>query len=196
MSAFSFLGERELIDLEERRGGRFVIDSGKETPKSQVGVNPKDMVGATKYPVGLVPPIAIAATSMSMQEGATTYGPYNWRRKSAPVQMMIYLEAAMGHIQSLIDGEDFDPKSGLHHAGKGIACLAIIIDALACGNMIDNRPTKWPNRRPGNFTREVTAEGNVIGIPDKIRELLKKPWATYPDEGEPDLGNAKNDDLR
>jgi Domain of unknown function (DUF5664) len=154
-----------------------------EAEKKGKGVNPKDMVGATKIPLGLVPPIAIAYEAMTFQEGAAKYGPFNWRRTAAPVQMMTYLEAALGHILSLIDGQDIDLSSGSHHAAHARACLAIILDATACGNMIDNRPSTWPNRAKGVFSRDPAS---LLGDQEKVKALLSRKWYTYPDEGEPE----------
>lgn len=184
---------KELKEIQNTHRTKLPVSNsafGRTAAKSKrvQGINPKDIIGATKVPLGLVPPVFIANTAMALMEGAGKYGPFNWRRTSSPVQMMIYLEAAMGHIQALIDGQDIDVDSGLHHVAKAAACCAIILDATACNNMIDNRPSIWPNRARGTFSRDPST---LFGDKDRIKEILKKPWVTYPEEGEPEgLGSV------
>lgn len=110
--------------------------------EAPAGINPKDAIGITKPDLTLVPPASNLYQSQAMQDGARKYGPYNWR--SNPVKFMIYLAAAQRHIAQLIDGEDFDPISGVHHAGHALACLGIIADARETGNLVDDRPVKGP----------------------------------------------------
>jgi hypothetical protein len=101
--------------------------------------NPKDLVGLRKPPLRLVPASAIIYISKVMGLGAVKYGPYNWRENR--VRRTIYLEAAMRHILQALDGEDLDPESGVPHEAHAAACMAIVLDALATGNLIDDRPT-------------------------------------------------------
>jgi hypothetical protein len=108
------------------------------TPKDTT--NPKDLIGMTKPPVGLVPPALIIHVSQAMKNGAIKYGPYNWR--SNKVRMSIYLDAALRHILELLDGEDFASDSGVHHAAHAAACMGIILDALETGSLVDDRPKK------------------------------------------------------
>lgn len=102
------------------------------------GINPKDALGMKKPNLALIPSSALLHESMAMMDGDFKYGAYNWRDKS--VLAMVYLAAAQRHIAQLIDGEDFDPKSRVHHAGHARACLGIYLDALETGNLSDNRP--------------------------------------------------------
>lgn len=104
--------------------------------------NPKDLIGATKPDLSLVPMAGMLLTSQAMMDGAAKYGPYNWRDN--PVKMRVYIAAAMRHLGQLLDGEDFDPISGVHHVGHASACMAIISDAIMLGNIIDDRPAKGP----------------------------------------------------
>jgi hypothetical protein len=75
-----------------------------------------------------------------MMDGAKKYGPYNWRDN--PVLYRVYIAAAIRHLYQLLDGEDFDPISGVHHVGHARACLGILADANETGNLVDDRPTK------------------------------------------------------
>lgn len=105
-----------------------------------VSPNPKDLVGIKKPPVHLVPAAGIIEMAMAMKNGALKYGPYNWR--SHPVNLTVYIGAAQRHLLQLLDGEDKANDSGCHHAAHVAACMAIILDALATGNLIDDRPVK------------------------------------------------------
>lgn len=122
------------------------------TPQSQVGTiisnseisrmpldsNPKDLIGATKTPLTLIPPEGLKHIALAMQNGAKKYGAYNWRNKK--VQYMIYLDAILRHALSLIDREDIAEDSQVHHLGHIGANVAILLDAIKYGCLIDNRP--------------------------------------------------------
>lgn len=99
--------------------------------------NPKDLIGETKLPLRFIPPSSLAYLSRVMELGATKYGPMNWRTNS--VRATIYFEAALRHIWSALDGEDLDSESGQPHVAHAMACMAIILDAKATGNLIDDR---------------------------------------------------------
>jgi hypothetical protein len=102
--------------------------------------NPKDAVGATKLPLDLVPATAIAMASLAHLDGALKYGAWNWR--DAGVRSSIYVAAAIRHIQKWNNGEECDADSGVHHLGHALACINILIDSLAVGNLTDDRPPK------------------------------------------------------
>jgi hypothetical protein len=103
-------------------------------------VNPKDKIGATKAALHLVPPTAIAMVAQVLAVGAEKYGPYNWRE--FPINRTLYCAAALRHIYADMDGEtiDPDPRSGLMHLAHAAAGLLILLDAIACDAMIDDRP--------------------------------------------------------
>jgi hypothetical protein len=104
--------------------------------------NPKDLVGAKKAPLFLVPPALVIETAPAMANGAAKYGPYNWR--DYPVKMSVYIEAALRHLLALMDGEDNAPDSGIRHDAHAAACLAIIMDARGSGTLIDDRAKPGP----------------------------------------------------
>jgi hypothetical protein len=112
---------------------------GKVTTESG---NPKDLIGATKPDLSLVPQAALLHTAAAMMDGAQKYGPYNWRQN--PVKLRVYVAAAQRHLAQYLDGEDFDPISGVHHLGHAIACAAILLDAKETGNLVDDRPLPGP----------------------------------------------------
>lgn len=72
-----------------------------------------------------------------MEEGATKYGPWNWR--SEKVNETIYVDAAIRHLMQWVSGEDIDPDSGLPHISKAVAGLLILRDAQVHGCSIDDR---------------------------------------------------------
>lgn len=104
--------------------------------------NPKDLIGAKKVPLGLLPAAGKIQGALAMEHGAKKYQPYNWREKK--VKYTIYLDALERHILALRDGEDIAEDSGVSHLGHIIAGASILADCVAGGFIIDDRPTKGP----------------------------------------------------
>jgi len=102
-------------------------------------MNPKDQAASSRVPLQLLPAITAIEGAKACKEGAEKYGPYNWRDE--PITLMKYIGALERHIARLKDGEDLDSKSGNHHLGHIIATAGIVLDADACGTLIDDRPT-------------------------------------------------------
>lgn len=100
--------------------------------------NPKDLVGQTKVPLGLFPGVAKIEGALALENGAKKYKAYNWR--TTKVRISIYLDAIERHLLALRDGEDVADDSGVSHLGHIIAGAAIVLDAKACGTLIDDRP--------------------------------------------------------
>lgn len=99
--------------------------------------NPKDALGIKKAPLRFVPWALRILAAPAMALGAHKYGPFNWRTK--PVKLTVYLEAIDRHLAAFADGQDNDPESGASHLSHAAACLGIIADAQALGNLIDDR---------------------------------------------------------
>lgn len=102
-----------------------------------LGTNPKDIHGYKKVDGSLLPSIALIHGAHAMMDGARKYGPYNWRDNA--VLARVYIAAAVRHINMWAAGEELADDSGVHHLGHAIACLAILLDAQATGNLIDDR---------------------------------------------------------
>lgn len=102
--------------------------------------NPKDLAGASKPQMGLIPVAAMESVARVMELGAAKYGPYNWRSKK--VKLMVYANAGLRHLFKWIGGETIDKESGQPHLAHCAACMFICLDALATGNAIDDRT--WP----------------------------------------------------
>jgi hypothetical protein len=88
----------------------------------------------------LVPAALSLCVSKVMQLGAKKYGAYNWRSKK--VRATVYLAAAQRHLLQALDGQDVDEESGQSHFAHAAACMGILLDAQATGNLIDDRPTE------------------------------------------------------
>lgn len=106
--------------------------------------NPKTLAGSKKPDLSVVPPVSLLHLATAMMNGAEKYGPFNWREQ--PISYRPYLAAAMRHLASCLDGEDFSAdtvEAGLpvHHLGHVMACCAIVLDAIHCGTLNDNRPS-------------------------------------------------------
>lgn len=91
-----------------------------------------------------------------MQTGEVKYGPYQFRQTT--VEASVYIAACLRHIELWADGEEKAPDSGAHHLGHAIAGLAILLDAQAYGNLIDDR----------------AKTGTLSGVIDNILEEIRK----------------------
>lgn len=136
----------------------------------QDNMNPKDKLGMKKPPLHLIPASALIYLSVVMKLGATKYGPGNWREH--PVKMTVYLSAAWRHILEALDGLDKDDESGMPPMAHAMACCAIILDALACGCLIDDRPPKGAAHK---LIAELTEkdEPNFASVKNAVAEMDK-----------------------
>lgn len=108
-------------------------------PKSKaLGSNPKDLLGAKKPSLSKIPAIALLWEALAMMDGGGKYGPYNWRANK--VIASIYVDACKRHLDEWFEGVKAAEDSGCHHLGHARACLGILLDAEATGNLIDDRP--------------------------------------------------------
>jgi hypothetical protein len=134
--------------------------------------NPKDLLGVLKPSLHLVPPALKIWVARAMENGAKKYGPYNWRDKK--VKMTVYIASAMRHLEQLLDGEDLAEDSEVHHAAHTAACCGIILDALECKCLIDDRPLKGcASELITRFTRSSAPALSVPPVP------LKDPKKKY-----------------
>lgn len=110
--------------------------------KTKEGINPKDLIGAKKPDFSKIPWSAMVGVAQCMGNGATKYGPFNWRTEGQKVGCMTYLSASIRHIVAYLDGEDNASDSGMNHLDHAISGLLVFRDAQLCGNYVDDRPTK------------------------------------------------------
>lgn len=102
--------------------------------------DPKGDAGKRKTPLGLIPASAMEEAARVHALGADKYGPWNWR--DTGVSAMTYVHAIMRHLNAWRDGEDIDNESGVSHIAHIAASCNILIDAAACGKLIDDRSKK------------------------------------------------------
>lgn len=121
-------------------GARNEAAEGKPIPVLRPDNNPKSAFGIKKPSLHLVPGTALMMLAKVMALGAAKYGAHNWRDQ--PVAATVYVSAALRHIFQWLDGEDIDPESGAPHLAHAMACAAIVLDAMAHGTLIDDRPVK------------------------------------------------------
>lgn len=140
--------------------------------------NPKDLIGATKVPMGLVPDSAIVEASMAFLEGALKYGRYNFR--STDIKASIYHDALRRHLSLWWNGEDKDEDTGVPHLGSIIACAAILIDSRHFGNLQDDRPPGGNMRALLEARKDIT----MRGLKELFKEHNPKQWTIH-DKREP-----------
>lgn len=104
--------------------------------------NPKDRAATTRVDLSLFPDTALIHGALAMTEGDYKYGAYNFR--TIGVQASVYVAAARRHIMKYWNGETYDERTRIHHLGSALACLAVLLDADACGQLNDDRPPKAP----------------------------------------------------
>ena len=108
--------------------------------KDTASTNPKQAYGDKKVPLQLCPPTALVYMALGMREGAEKYGAWNFRESD--VEAMTYVGAIQRHLMAFVDGQlmDYDGKYPKPHLAGAMASLAILIDALEQGRLVDNRP--------------------------------------------------------
>ncbi|WP_226623122.1 dATP/dGTP diphosphohydrolase domain-containing protein [Brucella anthropi] len=104
--------------------------------------NPKSAIGLTKPSTFSIPPVAELHLGAAMANGATKYGTFNWREHA--VSVSVYVDAIRRHLAAFRDGEDIASDSGVHHLAHVMACCAIVLDAMECGKLIDDRGHQGP----------------------------------------------------
>lgn len=151
---------------------------GREAP-GILSNNPKDAIGRAKVPMHLIPPPALVAMAKVMGLGAAKYGPYNWR--DASVAATVYIAAAQRHLAALLDGENVDPESGAPHTAHVAANMAILMDAFATGNVVDDRP------KPGVAAKLMATTplgGTPMGLPSVVEMAARQSVGMTPMERE------------
>ncbi len=130
--------------------------------------NPKDAIGNRKLSTFFIPPAGIIEQAKAHFDGAVKYSAFNWRE--AGVRASVYIAAIDRHRMAFLDGEDFAPDSKVHHLGHIAACCNIMLDSIAIGNFVDDRPP------PGTFSCDVAAANDWVAarLERHERELAAK----------------------
>ena len=121
--------------------------AARESTRALVGTstketNPKDAIGSTKAALQLVPAAGNYYAAEAFLEGALKYGAWNWR--VAGVRASIYYAALISHVNKWWNGQNRDPETLVHELGSARACLDILIDAIECEMLKDDRPPRMP----------------------------------------------------
>jgi hypothetical protein len=144
--------------------------TGKE---KDVVENPKDAIGSNKIPIHLFPQAASYMGSLGMLDGALKYGRNNFR--AAAIRYTVYLDAIKRHADALLECEDDDPESGLHHLCHILAGAGIVADAMANNCLIDDRnyvPEKGVWRK---FVASLTP--HVTRLREKHKDKSPRHWS-------------------
>lgn len=162
--------ERKSCDRVDTMHNSMVDGIAKRNAESQPDRrNPKDAAGRAKVPLALLSPIAKAAWAMAQFVGKVKYGAWNWR--GTEVLANVYVSAAQRHLDAWFSGETYDPDDGTHHLGNVMACAAILLDAAACGKLIDDRPPRVSHR-----LAYAEAEAIVAPTEAKYADREVKHW--------------------
>jgi len=131
-----------ISEEQDHASGSIATETFGETGTNLPDTNPKTAIGLTKPSTSAIPPAAILYLAQAMSNGVVKYGLFNWRDHA--VTMSVYTDAIDRHLMALKDGEDVASDSGVHHLAHVMACCAILLDAMECGKLIDNRGIKGP----------------------------------------------------
>lgn len=154
-------------------------------------MNPKDVVGKTKPQLALIPPSALIEVAKVAKVGDDKYGPFNWRE--IPIEVMQYLHAMHRHLAAFLDGENNDPESNASHLAHVIQTCAIVLDAQACGTLIDNRPKPGPAADLIRAATKAPVESHdTTALHDDLGAVLvSHPLPTGKQEGRPVVGGMR-----
>lgn len=102
--------------------------------------NPKDRVAISRLDLSLFPDTAVCYGALAMTEGDSKYGGYNYR--VGGVLASVYYGAARRHLAKWFNGEWADRKTKVPHLASALACVAVLVDAIECSVLRDDRPPK------------------------------------------------------
>lgn len=139
--------------------------------------NPKDTIGNNKLPLHLFSAAGVAMGCLGKLDGALKYGRNNIR--GTVIRYTIYLDAIKRHCDALLEGEDEDIESGLHHLCHILAGGDILAESLAGGTVIDDR-----NYRKKPFWREFVDKltPHVKRLREKHADKQPKHWTITDNE--------------
>lgn len=136
-----------------------------------VADNPKDAIGSDKIPIHLFSAAGVYMGALGKLDGALKYGRNNFR--GASIRYTVYLDAIKRHADALLECEDEDPDSQLHHLCHILAGADILAEAYAGGTLIDDR-----NYRKQPFWREFVEKltPNVKRLKEKHKDKSPKHY--------------------
>lgn len=125
--------------------------------------NPKTVLGQAKPSLHAIPPNALLQLGAVMANGEAKYGLFNWRAE--PISALVYYDALMRHLLEWRDGTDIDSESGKAHLAHVMANCAILLDAMSCGTLNDNRMVKGEVKKSQeNLTATVQEDAKNLAV--------------------------------
>ena len=121
-----------------------------ENDEDRKDTNPKDAAACNRVDLTLWPDTATLFGALGLIEGDQKYGGYNFRVYGARVS--VYIAACRRHIMKYYNGEWEDKKTKVPHLASALACLAIIVDGVVKGNLVDDRPPEIVTGKHGLHT--------------------------------------------
>jgi hypothetical protein len=88
----------------------------------------------------------------------------------AGVRASIYIDAVRRHLTAWFEGEELDPDSGVPHLAHALACIAIIVDSMYAGKLMDDRQISGGWRKAVN---DLTPHTNRLKALHSHREGVK-----------------------
>lgn len=138
---------------------------------------------AFKPQLGLIPKAALDEEAAVFAFGSTKYDVHNWR-KGMPWSKMI--NAALRHLTSFNDGDDFDNESALHHLAHVRACCAFLIEWTTTHPELDDRYKRSTVEDPLQFAQMLASlsisnlsKYPPIHVADPLNTVgtsLEPPW--------------------
>lgn len=127
----------------ERRGPVKSVTPVESEVKSTLAGGPHDAPPLSgvkhddgKPPLSLISPIFLEELGKVLGFGAKKYAAHNWR---GGFNYSRVISAALRHINSFNNGEDFDPESGLPHLSHAACCLMFLTEFQKTKTGTDDR---------------------------------------------------------
>jgi hypothetical protein len=161
----------EVVRYVDAQVQRIVVkDAAPEQKEELKPTNPKDMIGSDKLPLHLWPNTATAQGALALLDGALKYGRNNFR--AVGVRKSIYVAALKRHIMDVEEGLEVDEDSGLDPLAHILACAAILVEAKAQGNLVND--ANYGGQKALEYTRSLTP--HVKRLKDKHKDKNPKHY--------------------
>lgn len=121
-----------------------------------------------KLPMDLIPPEAMSGLARVLKYGAAKYGRRNWE-KGMPLSE--FYGSTLRHLNSWMNGEEFDPESEIHHMWHAMANIAMLGTLMHRNPDLDDRPLLSSDAgRPTRGTLEAAYEqGRAAGMAQRAQ---------------------------
>ncbi|MEE9598199.1 MAG: dATP/dGTP diphosphohydrolase domain-containing protein [Acidiferrobacterales bacterium] len=163
--------------------------------------DPKREAGRSKPSLQNISPVALYLEAQVMRSGIEKYTAYNWT--DHPMRASTYFDAIMRHLWEWWAGRDFDPETNINPHAHIRACSGIMLDQIASGRMIDDRPKNLAKLEPVFADLEVliarSCEEANVQEPMTAAELkerheeARKEGRPYQEFGEEEVDLYKSD---